>query len=71
MPQTLQEWIALGLVALTVGFVLGRWLAKRRSAEDAEQHSDCGNCPQAKPKPASFKNIPIDVDKNLLPKKRR
>ncbi|MDD9892967.1 MAG: hypothetical protein OXT49_05595 [Gammaproteobacteria bacterium] len=60
MPSSLQEWIALGIVALTVGYLLGRWLAKRRQASGAKS-SDCNDCPQAAPAEQTFKNIPINV----------
>lgn len=65
MPSTLQEWLAVGIVALTLGFILGRQLGKRKQTH---KQSDCHDCPQAKPPTSQFKNIPINV--NNAPNKR-
>lgn len=59
MPQTWQEWLALGLVAFTAGILLGRWLNSRRA--EGNQPESCHDCPSAKPKPQAFKNIPINL----------
>lgn len=63
MPQNWQEWLALGLVAFTVGILLGRWLNGRRHHDGDHKHEACHDCPSAKPKPQAFKNIPINLQK--------
>lgn len=66
MPTNLQEWIALSLVALTIGFVIGRKIAKAKHSA-AHKHEDCESCPHAKPEPQAFKNIPIGVEQTTTP----
>gem|GEM_PF-2416343 len=65
MPQTWQEWLALAIVAFTIGILLGRWLSKRRATASApSQQSACNNCPSKSTAPKRFKNIPIQLDKS-------
>jgi hypothetical protein len=58
MPSGFQEWLSLGLVAFTVGVLLGRWLSKRKQNT---KNAACGDCPQSESPNKQFKNIPINV----------
>lgn len=68
MPQTWQEWLALAIVAFTIGLLLGRWLVRHRQrrgqAKQAGPKAACGDCPQQTSPPKRFKNIPINLDKS-------
>lgn len=62
MPSSLQEWIALATVAISLGLLIGRYIGRQRQ----QKSSDCSDCtqgPNSRQKPqASFKSIQIKLE---------